>query len=190
VYTNLALRLPFFDSAGKVPAGPERVASGSRPLLPLPTVAAFRPPLPDHFPFPPKPFRINTCKSVTKQTTLTFFRINTYEKHRGEGAPSSNPQPLSPNLQPLLKSPFPATVTNSFVQRDAAKPFRIKNNRTHSRYTRGVPLQSEGRAKSRKLTPLESLFQPLISNLEPLICGIIPRARGSIQTNSRARRIQ
>src|SRR5258708_10488840 len=30
-----------------------------------------------------KPFRINTCKSVSKQTTSTIFRINTYEKHRG-----------------------------------------------------------------------------------------------------------
>ncbi len=30
-------------------------------------------------------FRINTCKSVSKQTTLTPFRMNTYEKHRGEG---------------------------------------------------------------------------------------------------------
>src|SRR5258708_2033703 len=30
-------------------------------------------------------FRINTCKSVSKQTTLTCFRINTYEKHRGVG---------------------------------------------------------------------------------------------------------
>ena len=31
-------------------------------------------------------FRINTCKSVSKQTALTPFRINTYEKHReGEG---------------------------------------------------------------------------------------------------------
>ena len=28
-------------------------------------------------------FRINTCKSVSKQMTLTSFRINTYEKHRG-----------------------------------------------------------------------------------------------------------
>ncbi len=27
--------------------------------------------------------RINTCKSVTKQTTLTIFRINTYAKTRG-----------------------------------------------------------------------------------------------------------
>ena len=31
------------------------------------------------------PFRINTCKSVSKQRTLTSFRINTYEK-QGEGA--------------------------------------------------------------------------------------------------------
>jgi len=28
------------------------------------------------------PFRINTCKSVSKQTTLSSCRINTYEKHR------------------------------------------------------------------------------------------------------------
>ena len=35
---------------------------------------------------PLTPFRINTCKSVSKQRTLTCFRINTYEKHReGEG---------------------------------------------------------------------------------------------------------
>src|SRR5258708_36855316 len=32
----------------------------------------------------PTSFRINTCKSVTKQTTLTLCRINTYEK-LGEG---------------------------------------------------------------------------------------------------------
>jgi hypothetical protein len=28
---------------------------------------------------------MNTYKSVSKQTTLTPFRMNTYEKHRGEG---------------------------------------------------------------------------------------------------------
>jgi len=32
-----------------------------------------------------KYFRINTCKSVSKHTTLTLFRMNTYEKHRGRG---------------------------------------------------------------------------------------------------------
>ena len=31
------------------------------------------------------PFKINTCKSVSKQTTLSAFRINTYEKTGGEG---------------------------------------------------------------------------------------------------------
>ena len=31
-------------------------------------------------------FGINTCKSVSKQTTLTPFRINTYRKPRGRGA--------------------------------------------------------------------------------------------------------
>src|SRR5216683_5482317 len=30
-------------------------------------------------------FRINTCKSVSKQRTLTPLGINTYEKHRGGG---------------------------------------------------------------------------------------------------------
>jgi hypothetical protein len=30
-------------------------------------------------------FRMNTCESVSKQRTLTAFRMNTYEKHRGEG---------------------------------------------------------------------------------------------------------
>jgi hypothetical protein len=35
---------------------------------------------------PLTPFRINTCKSVSKQTTLTIFRINTYAKP-GEGGP-------------------------------------------------------------------------------------------------------
>ncbi len=38
-----------------------------------------------------KPFGINTCKSGSKQTTLSTFRINTYEKHRGEGAVDSAP---------------------------------------------------------------------------------------------------
>ena len=38
-------------------------------------------PLPHH---PPKPFRMNTFKSVSKQKTLTPFRINTYEKQGGE----------------------------------------------------------------------------------------------------------
>jgi hypothetical protein len=33
-------------------------------------------------------FRINTCKSVSKQSPLTTFRMNTYEKQGGGGVPS------------------------------------------------------------------------------------------------------
>ena len=35
-------------------------------------------------------FRMNTCKSVSKQRTLTTFRMNTYAKTGGEGAVSSD----------------------------------------------------------------------------------------------------
>jgi len=46
-----------------------------------------------HVTGPPRPvpprvtysFRMNTCKSVSKQTTLTPFRMNTYEKQGGGG---------------------------------------------------------------------------------------------------------
>jgi len=44
------------------------------------------------------PFRINTCKSVSKQTTLSIFRINTYEKTGGGGTPI-----LVPLLTSLLR---------------------------------------------------------------------------------------
>src|SRR6266851_6499873 len=42
-----------------------------------------------------KPFRMNTCESVSKQRTLTTFRINTYEK-QGEGGPSLPPSHAKP----------------------------------------------------------------------------------------------
>jgi hypothetical protein len=37
-------------------------------------------------PFLRKSFRMNTCKSASKQTTLTPLRMNTCEKHGGGGA--------------------------------------------------------------------------------------------------------
>jgi hypothetical protein len=57
------------------------------------------------------PFRINTCKSVSKQRTSTSFRMNTYEKTPG----GWGPHPLRPLLSSLLlltprsqEAPFPA----------------------------------------------------------------------------------
>jgi hypothetical protein len=37
------------------------------------------------------PFRITTCKNVSKQRTLTSFKMNTYVKPRGRGVTSSPP---------------------------------------------------------------------------------------------------
>jgi len=56
---------------------------------------------------PLTPFRINTCKSVSKQTTLTSFRITTYEK-QGEGGTPSSPCPLCSHLSALCVKPPPA----------------------------------------------------------------------------------
>jgi len=50
-------------------------------------------------------FRINTCKSVSKQTTLTFFRINTYEKPGGRGAPASCDFLVYPDLRGATRLP-------------------------------------------------------------------------------------
>jgi len=50
-----------------------------------PRPKSFSPLATRHSPLVLTPLRINTCKSVSKQTTLTSFRINTCEKHREGG---------------------------------------------------------------------------------------------------------
>jgi hypothetical protein len=73
----------------KPPVRPLSVAS----LSPMEGLSVtHRPQLTTHSPL--TTFRINTCKSVSKQTTLTTFRMNTYEK-RGGGVGVS---PLAPCL--------------------------------------------------------------------------------------------
>ena len=55
-------------------------------------------------------FRINTCKSVSKQSTLTPFRMNTYEKQGGGGSPG--------RTRTLTRTPKRVPVTRSIVPRD------------------------------------------------------------------------
>src|SRR5713226_7749914 len=45
-------------------------------------------------------FRINTCKSVSKQRTLTPLRINTYKKQGRGGTPSIRTKALSRDTSP------------------------------------------------------------------------------------------
>jgi len=52
-------------------------------------------------------FRINTCKSVSKQRTLTLFRINTYKKTGGGGTPTFSRERQSPDWHSLPPSYAP-----------------------------------------------------------------------------------
>ena len=76
---------------------------------------------------PPTPFRINTCKSVSKQTTLTPFRINTYEKHReGGGAQRPWRSPLQKAAATLRKTGWRdelAATKRRFDKERAGGPF-------------------------------------------------------------------
>src|ERR1700747_1556181 len=45
------------------------------------------------------PFRMNTCKSLSKKATLTTFRMNAYEKPRGEGTKKVNRKLLNSNAR-------------------------------------------------------------------------------------------
>src|SRR2546425_1621695 len=59
------------------------------------------------------PFRINTCKSASKQTTLSMFRINTYEKTGGWGtflgSERSNLQPF--NVPTCFRRPSSSCIS-------------------------------------------------------------------------------
>jgi hypothetical protein len=65
-------------------------------------------------------FRINTCKSVSKQSTLTTFRMNTYEK-RGEGGTPPAHYPTTYGSLPTLPM-FAIQVMPSYAQRGASIP--------------------------------------------------------------------
>src|SRR5713101_6604349 len=63
-----------------------------------------------------KPFRMNTCESVSKQRTLTTFRINTYEKPGAEGGPAfrvSSVQPRVSSLQNHMRHVAPLSPVAS-----------------------------------------------------------------------------
>src|SRR5260370_36446290 len=77
-------------------------------------------------------FRINTCKSVSKQTTLTPFRMNTYEKHRGVGVLLLTTHPMRMRIlsewsesKDLSSNPTRESVRRSIATKDlSSHPIR------------------------------------------------------------------
>src|SRR5437667_12889885 len=72
---------------------------GPTPAVPDPGLGPLVPRLPGPITLIPRihnPFRINTCKSLSKQTTLTLIESHSYKKHRGRGGAMVNqPRDLS-----------------------------------------------------------------------------------------------
>ncbi len=164
VHTNLQSQPLLSNSAGKIPTWSERVSDPCSPF-PDPTVAGVCPPFSDHFLHPSKPFRINTCKSVSKQTTLTFFRMNTYEKHRGVGVLLLTRHPAK-DVCPAF--PEPACARRRSRGERVSRGGRVEGSlpESHERFP-----WSAGHLYQETV---DSIFQHLSSNLHPLTCGIIP----------------
>jgi hypothetical protein len=90
-------------------------------------------------------FRMNTCKSVTKQTTLSFFRMNTYAKTGGARRLASRHHPLLTTHSPLsfpltthyslptfLQLSFQSAYTSKACPRGRACPPRRAHNKSCS----------------------------------------------------------
>jgi hypothetical protein len=83
-----------------------------------------------------KPFRINTCKSVSKQTTSSVFRINTYEK-QGVGGLIVNQIPRA-GICPERAQRVEGTL---FVSRRDPRRSRRRGTSAHCTDTVVVPLE-------------------------------------------------
>ena len=114
-----------------------RLRAGRLPRLPRPCrgasqgaayIAAASPMIgnfrvsPFHFPLPSKFFRMNTCKSVLKQRTLTLFRMNTYKK-QGGGAHFAQ---FWCNV-----TPFRINTCKSVSKQRTLTPFRMNTYKKH-----------------------------------------------------------
>jgi hypothetical protein len=77
------------------------------------------------------PFRMNTCKSVSKQTTLIPFRMNTYEKQAGWGVSLLTRFPIRKSVlrsiatKDLSSHPIRKSVLRSIATKDlSSHPIR------------------------------------------------------------------
>src|SRR6267378_1815957 len=84
------------------------------------------------------PFRMNTCKSIAKQRTLTIFRMNTYEKHRWGVVNQISDRKI------VLKSSAAISSAEDYCQ------LSLKKWRSFSVRTDTSPIQFPPRSKERE----------------------------------------
>jgi hypothetical protein len=120
------------------------------------------------------PFRINTSKSVSKQTTLTPFRMNTYEKHGGGGGGI-----FRLRRNPTIDLPAPCRdFSASFPQHSNMQTFKHYNFRfsVHSSKFRipqllCLPLLRKHRGVYLNNSHSGTLPSPLATHHSPLLAG-------------------
>jgi len=113
------------------------------------------------------PFRINTSKSVLRQTTLTPFRMNTYEKSAGGGCISSFLQSFARHV-PRDSSPFASCSCALFCTLQKPTLLFSSNSALSRKNTRGwgAPLLNAllNRRSPRPVKALQILlFQSTLS---------------------------
>jgi hypothetical protein len=104
-------------------------------------------------------FGINTCKSVSKQSTLTPFRMNTYEKHRGEGVLllTRNPKKdFYPEGAPRLKDLCSPPTTDA-CPASPRLPVGLIGSHSNSSYS-----DRESPAGRRRFQPSPELQTPIL----------------------------
>ncbi len=89
------------------------------------------------------PFRINTCKSVSKQTTLSPFRMNTYKKHRGGGGSPQTVNSLFTELLYLLN-----LLNTLYLPKKRQRPFRSDGGNCE----KGAPSSGEKIVTAQRLS--------------------------------------
>src|SRR6266851_4268341 len=141
---------------------PVYMASNSRQLFSFSDPAVVFPSLSPHPRAPFKSFRMNTSKSVSKQMTLTPFRMNTYEK-QGGGAHFAQ---FWCNV-----SPFRMNTCKSVSKQSTLTPFRMN---TYEKRGGGGCLSlscssSRSLNKERRTSPLHSDVSALF--LKTAGCG-------------------
>ncbi len=122
---------------------------------------------------PPKLFRINTCKSLSKQTTLTPFRTYTYKKTGGRGVLWLTRFLLSSNVPTRLQPSFvfnrfhtlPSSVSCKSFAYHSYENCRVYTNNSHSGTLSAAPMQRGTSAHSASLRYPFPLFASQLSSL-------------------------
>src|SRR5258708_11671516 len=95
-------------------------------------------------------FRINTCKSVSKQTTLTPFRMNTYEKHRGVGVLLLTTHPM--RMRILSECSESKDPSSHPIRESVLRSIATKDLSTHPMRMRILPAPSISGSESKDLS--------------------------------------